>query len=124
MSPERQLKTIKNIKTLAWFILLFLGILVFVFALFSGSEDVGILKNSPNALPWAALLLITLYAWKKPVTGGIILFLLGLGMVYFFNFSGKNFFLTTFVMTSSIPLLGLILFLCGYYITKRKEDDE
>ncbi len=116
MIQEKQVKNVKTIKSIAWIVLLLLGLLVFVFALLSGSEDIGLLKNSLNTLPWIALLLVTLYAWKKPVFGGLILILLGLAMVYFFNFSGKNFFLSTFILTLVIPLLGFVILFCGYYL--------
>lgn len=116
MENSKQIKTVRTLKTFAWFALLLLGILVFVFALFSGSEEVGILKNSPNALPWLVLLVVTIYSWKKPVLGGLLLILAGLALVYFFNFRGDNFFLTTFIITMVVPLLGFVILFCGYYL--------
>lgn len=107
--------------------LLILGILVFVFALVSGSEDVGLLKNIPNSLPWLLLLVLTVYSFKKPVFGGLLIILYGLALVYFFNFRGSNFFLTTFILTMIIPLLGFVILACGYYlenVTKGKHETQ
>ncbi len=91
--------------------LLILGILVFLFALVSGSEGfgggiMGIIKNSPNAIPWLALLLFVLVAWKWELIGGIIITVLGMAMFYFFNFADPNFFLFTFILTIIITILG------------------
>jgi hypothetical protein len=116
MIQEKHITTVKTIKSIAWFVLLLLGLLVFVFALISGNEDIGLLKNSANTLLWVALLSVTIYAWKKPVFGGFTVILIGLVMVYLFNFNGKNFFLSTFILTLVIPLLGFIILICGYYL--------
>ncbi len=102
--------------------LLVLGILVFVFALISGSQDygggiVGILKNSPNALPWLTLLVLVLVAWKRELAGGILVTLFGLAVLYFFNFSGPNFWWSTFMITLSIPVLGAF-FLLSWYLRR------
>jgi hypothetical protein len=87
--------------------LLILGILVFLFALVSGSEGfgggiMGIIKNSPNALPWLALLLFVLVAWKWELIGGIIITLLGVAMFYFFNFVGLNFFIISLGLSNQV----------------------
>lgn len=127
MSRIKQIKTIKNIKLLTGIGLLILGVLVFVFALVSGSEEVGLLKNSPNALPWLLLLVLTIYSFKKPVFGGLLIILYGLALVYFFNFRGTNFFLTTFILTMVIPLLGFVILASGYYlenVLKRKQETQ
>ena len=121
MNPGKHIKTVRNLKAIAWLVLLLLSILVFVFALISGSEEVGLVKNSLNALPWLALLLVIIYTWKKPVFGGLILIVLGLAMVYFFNFRGTNFFLTTFIMTLVIPDLGFVILFCGYYFNNLED---
>ncbi|MEL6809915.1 MAG: hypothetical protein AAFP76_01115 [Bacteroidota bacterium] len=118
MQSETQ---IRLLKTIAWIILLIVGIATTAFAVFSGSEDLGLWKNLPNVLPWLSLLLLTLLSWKRPVFGGLLIFLLGLFLVYFFNFSGRNFFFTTFIVTLSIPLLGFVLILCGYSLNKLEE---
>ena len=94
--------------------LLSIGIIVFVFALLSGSEAYGgglhgIIQNSPNALPWLALLALVFISWKKEMAGGIVVSLFGMVLIVFFNFMGPNFFPSTFIMTSMVFLLGLCL---------------
>ncbi|MBT8221265.1 MAG: hypothetical protein KJP00_15665 [Bacteroidia bacterium] len=101
-----------------------IGILVFVFALLSGSEAYGgglqgIIKNSPNALPWAFFLIVAFAARKWELPAGIIITLFGLGATYFFNFSGPNFFWITFVLTMTITILGL-LFIIAWRLNKNK----
>lgn len=112
---------LKSIKSIAWLLLLGLGVLVFVFAFISGTEDLGMWKNFPNTLPWLGLIFLTWLARKNPVSGGLLIFLYGLGIVYFFNFNGPNFFVSTFIMTLLIPILGFIILLCGYLILNREK---
>ncbi len=91
--------------------------LVFVFALLSGSEGysgvfMGIVKNSPNTLPWLILFGLNYLIWKKELLGGIILTVFGLFISWFFN-SGERFYIEVFCMTSIITLLGVIFILLG-----------
>lgn len=63
-------------------LLLTIGILVFCFVLISGAETEngtikGILNNSPNALPWLAILVLTWMTWKYELTAGILITLIG-----------------------------------------------
>ena len=62
----------------------------FIFALLSGAEEYGggfsgVLKNSPNALPWLILFVITYIAWKRELIGGIGIIIAALFSVYFFE---------------------------------------
>ena len=96
MEDNKNLKTANAFRFIARYALLILGMSAFVMALFFGAGDyggglTGIIKNSPNAMPWALLLVILFIAWKKEKIGGILLTFLGIAMVYFFNFSGPNF---------------------------------
>ena len=91
--------------------LLILGFLVFIYAQLSGSEGhgggvSGIIKNSPNALPWAIMLLFVLVAWKWELIGGILITGLGITLLYFFNFTGPHFSLFPFILTIIIIILG------------------
>ena len=115
-------KTANILRNTARYSLLVITLLVLVFALLSGSEDygggiTGVIKNSPNALPWLLLLLLVLVAWKRELIGGIIITAAGLYAVYFFNFSGPNFFLVTFILTLLITLLGAA-FVVSWYLRK------
>ena len=105
------IKVANIFRLIARYPLLIIGILVFFFALLSGSEGygggiMGIIKNSPNAIPWAILLIIVLVAWKWELIGGIIIVLLGIAMFYFFNFGSPNFYLFTYFLTIIITILG------------------
>jgi len=111
----------------ARFSLLIIGVLVFLFALFSGAENsegittlTGLIKNSPNALPWFAMLLLVGIAWKFEMIGGILIALGGLFLVYFFNFSGGNFDIVVFILTLLITVLGLF-FLMSWQIRRKVE---
>lgn len=100
--------------------LLLLSALLFLFALFSGAEEYGggfkgIVLNSPNAWPWLALILLVLFAWKNEFLGGILITALGLYFVYYFNFSSPNFWLSTFLATLLIPILGSFFLLSWYW---------
>ncbi len=111
MQEKCKKKLAKYLRNTARYVLLILGILVFIFALLSGSEGYGgglggIIRNSPNALPWLILLIMVFIAWKWELAGGIIISLLGLAMVYFVIFQANNFFLTTFILTLLIIILG------------------
>ena len=119
MEKNRALKTANILRNIARYSLLVIGILVFIFALLSGSEDYGggfkgIIKNSPNALPWLLLLVLIYVAWKWELIGGIIITILGFIMLYFFNFSGPNFFLITFILCLLIIALGSCFILSWY----------
>ncbi|MCD6116220.1 hypothetical protein J7K93_04325 [bacterium] len=124
MENNRSIKTANILRNTARYFLLVLGILVFVFALFSGSENngggvSGIIKNSPNALPWFVLLVLIFLAWKQELVGGIIICLLGIAGMYFFNIQGQNFFLFTFILTLLIIILGSF-FIISWYLRKRE----
>ena len=99
---------------IARYLLLGISVLLLVFALVSGSEEAGLIKNSPNTLPWVGLLAVTLVAGKYKTLGGLMIFLVGITMIYFFNFRGPNFFFFTFVLTLLITFLGFVVMLSGY----------
>ena len=89
-----------------------LGIIVFIFALLSGSEVeggglLGIIRNSPNALPWAVLLLLLWLAWKKELAGGLLLIGTGFYSLYFFVLSSSIFFIAPLIISLLIILVGL-----------------
>ena len=121
MSLQR-IKTANILRNTARYSLLIIGVLIFIFALLSGAESkgggvMGIIKNSPNALPWVLLLILVYVAWKWELVGGIIITALGLFLFYFFNFAGNNFFLFTFILTLLIILLGSF-FILSWYLRK------
>lgn len=104
----------KVLNILAYIILFGIGGLLFVFALISGADiengGVGsIIQNSPNSLPWLALILLTVMSFKYKLISGIAISIYSLWMIYFFNFSGPNFFPSTFVMTILVLIGGVLL---------------
>jgi len=124
MNKEMRIQTANILRNIAKYTLLLFGVLVFIFALLSGAESYGgglqgIMKNSPNAVPWLVLLILVLVAWKWELAGGILITLSGLFLIYFFNFSGSDFWWSTFFLTLLIPLLGSLLLL-SWYMRKDK----
>ena len=108
----------KIIRRTSQFLLLLITTLVFVFSLLSGSREyeggfMGVIKNLSNTLPWILLFSLNYLVWKKELYGGIILTIFGLLITWYYNFSGPNFWWTTFTMTSLITLLGVIFILLG-----------
>lgn len=109
---------------IARYTLFVIGVLVFAFALMSGSESYGggirgIIKNSPNALPWLVLLVLVWVAWRWELIGGIIISLFGLWALFFFVLLGNNFFLSTFIIILLIILLGSF-FILSWYLRREK----
>jgi len=96
---------------------------VIVFALVSGAEDYdggleGVIKNSPNSLPWLLLLGALFIAWKREFIGGSIIIALGLLLQIFFNFFRVPRFSATCLLTSAIVLFG-VCFIASWYLRKK-----
>ena len=103
----------------AYVISLALASLVFIFALISGSEAYGggfsaIIKNSPNALPWLLYMVLILASLKWRKSGSAALVVFTAFLVYFFNWSGPNFFMVTFLMTALALFMALIIAFFAY----------
>jgi hypothetical protein len=118
----------KIIRRTSQFLLLLITTLVFVFSLLSGSREyeggfMGVIKNLPNTLPWILLFSLNYLVWKKELYGGIILTIFGLLITWYYNFSGPNFWWTTFALTSLIPLLGVIFILLGLRKSKTRNTE-
>jgi hypothetical protein len=80
----------KKLKKIVIYLLLFIAAFWFVFALLSGAEEYGgglqgLIKNSPNALPWLILLIFVFVAWKWSLAGGIIIIGLGIASIFMFG---------------------------------------
>ncbi|MCK5400193.1 MAG: hypothetical protein KAJ28_01040 [Flavobacteriaceae bacterium] len=123
MKYYKQPKVAKILRNIARYTLLFLISITFIFALLSGSKDygegfTGILKNRPNTLPWLLLFLLLFIAWKRKLLGGIIVTLFGLYLMYFF-YSPQHFYLSSFILTLIITLLGFF-FILSWYLRKNK----
>lgn len=121
MKAGLQLKRLHLLKNGLLGVLFALAILLVLFSLFSGSEThggsiSGIFRNSPNSLPWILFLIIVLIARRKTITGGLLITIFGCVITYFFNFTGGNFFLSTFIVCLSVIFLGIILIFTGLAI--------
>ena len=107
----------KRVRNVLRYILLILGILITFFALLSGAESYGggiegIIKNSPNALPWIILIVLILISWKWEFAGGIGLIIFGGCMMFFFNFSLIPTLISLLIIASGVIII----------LTKKKDD--
>ena len=106
-------KTIIILRNLARAVLIILAAAGFIFALLSGAESglSGVIKNSPNALPWLLLFVLVWVAWKWELIGGVILLLLGIFSFFFFNAIES----TAVLLLVPVPLvvLGIIFMVSG-----------
>lgn len=114
------------LRKIARILLLAITTIVFVFALFSGSEEygggfIGVIKNCPNAFPWLLLFGLNYLAWKRELVGGSTIAVFGLMISWFFNFSSGSFDVIVFAMTSLITILGFIFIYLG--INKTENDE-
>ncbi len=106
----------------ARYMLLALLSLIFIFALVSGSHLnnagwMGIIYNSPNAIPWAIMLLILALAWRKELAGGIAFIILGIFTVYFFQTYQD---IVVFIIFS-FPLIAFGGFFIGSWYLRRQK---
>ena len=126
---KKQLIRLTNIlKHSSRIVLLILSVGVFVFALVSGSESMGggvkgVLKNIPNTFPWALLILAVLSSYKWPKLGSLFSLFFSLVLMYFLNFSGGNFFLSTFVLCLLLVFLSFTLVLTTWSSDQTAEAD-
>ncbi|MFN8357270.1 MAG: hypothetical protein U0Y10_22630 [Spirosomataceae bacterium] len=113
MNSSKRLLFANLLRNIARYALLILALFTFLFALLSGAEHygggfMGVLQNSPNALPWLILLGMVYIAWRWERIGGILIIIIGAFMVYFFNFDG-HFYWSVLLLTVAIMLLGVCL---------------
>ena len=121
MKKTQRIKLSNKIGKTTKIILLIVASFWFLFALVSGSEGFGggirgIIINSPNAIPWAILLIITYVAWKKELIGGILIVVLGIvSMVAFRTYREM---ITFLLISISLFLLGAAL-IVSWYLKKK-----
>ena len=122
MKTQSSLKKANIYRNIARYILLIATILVFVFSLLSGAEEYdgglkGLFLNSPNALPWLVLLILTGIAWKWELAGGILIVLFGVFALFFFVVFANHFYLAVLILILLIILLG-VFFIISWYLRK------
>jgi len=93
----------------------------FVFALLSGAEEagggfMGIVKNSPNALPWLVLFVFVYISFKMELLGGIVIAILGILTVFAFDTFDSA--ITFFVISFPFILLGGLL-IASWYLSRK-----
>jgi hypothetical protein len=123
MNQQDQIKTANILRNIARTTMLTIGVLLFVFALFSGAESfgggvLGVIKNSPNAIPWLGLLVFVFIAWKWELPGGILITALGLFVTWFMSVRGNNFYVIPFIFFLLIILMG-VFFLLSWYLRRK-----
>jgi len=117
----KEVKIAKYLRYTARTVLLTIGILIFVFSLFSGAEQLGggiegVILNSPNAIPWAVMLGFVYIAWNRELIGGILIVLMGLFTLLFFK--GFEHPFVFFVITIPLVVFGSF-FIISWYLSKR-----
>jgi hypothetical protein len=88
----------------------------FVFALLSGAEELGgglggVLRNSPNALPWVVLALLIALAFRFERAGGAMIVLAG-GLAAL-QFNAVQAWQTMVLIPLPVVLCGVALFVTG-----------
>lgn len=113
-NPERRIRTLRyGART----ILLIVTTFWFVFALLSGAEQYGggfggVVRNSPNALPWLVLYLINIVAWKYELIGGALLIACGLFATFAFDVLKGNWGVL-WIAVVPLFILGTTFVYCG-----------
>ena len=118
-------KLAKYLRYTARSVLLIVSVFWFVFALLSGADNygeglIGVLRNSPNALPWLLLSLLVYISWKKELIGGSLISLSGLVTIVFF----KTYQYIELFLLISFPLIILGVFLIiSHYLSKNNKNE-
>ena len=120
MEVLKKIKLANIFRNIARYSLLVIVILAGIFALLTEAKDYGsvlggVLKNSPNALPWLLLFLVVFLAWKKELIGGILIVLLGISMLLFFVINSSNFMWFPFILSLLIIDLGTCFILSWHF---------
>jgi hypothetical protein len=116
------IRLVKYLQSTAKIILFVVAVFWFVFALISGSAEYGggvkgIVRNSPNALPWLLLLFIVYVAWRRELFGGTLVTVMGLCTIFWFDTFESPFIF--FVLSIPLILLGGFL-ITSWFVVKKK----
>jgi len=100
-----------------------IGLIFFLFSLLSGAEAyggglIGILKNSPNSLPWLLVIIFSLIGWKWNLTGGVLITLAGISAFVFFFLLNPIIYIELAFLFGVLTLSG-VSFLLSWKCTKR-----
>ncbi|MCD4793324.1 MAG: hypothetical protein K8R54_08840 [Bacteroidales bacterium] len=124
---NKQNKIKRGNKYLTWTLRIFLLLVSLFFMLFSFDVFSGeysfwnkVLAFLMHNIFTFALLIILFIAWKREHIGGILLLAVGIFMIFFFG-GPLNLMYGTWIMIG-LPVLTGILFLCNYYLIKKKSN--
>lgn len=120
-------KRIYQVKTVARTLMLVFSAFWFGFALLSGAETFGggvkgVLRNSPNALPWFFLLVFIFLYWYYEIVSASLMILIGLVTLFFFDAFQSPFVL--FAISIPILILGSTLLITAVLTRKRNQKGE
>ncbi|GAB4313040.1 MAG: hypothetical protein Kow00127_03870 [Bacteroidales bacterium] len=109
-------KRTRLIKRLSFGVLTIMLASMMLFALLSGAGPSisGIVKNSPNTLPWLALLGLLYVLRKRPVALGITIVLASILLMVFFVFTAPVFYPELLAIFILLLVCGAALFYAGW----------
>lgn len=121
---ENKQALMRKIGGIAHTLLLVISAFWFGFSLLSGAESLGggvmgVLRNSPNALPWFFLLILLYLYHHYPIVTSSLIILLGGVSIFFYNAPASPFVL--FVITLPVLILGILLLWSGIVLHRSKE---
>jgi len=118
---NKKLKKISNIfKWIGAIGSLSIGLLLFLFSLFSGAEVygggiLGILKNSPNSIPWLLVIIFSLLGWKWNLIGGLLITITGISVFIFFFLLNPIIYIELAFLFGALILSGISFLLSWKY---------
>jgi len=80
----------------------------------------GVVKNSPNALPWLLLFILVYVAWKWELVGGIMLIASGVTAIFFFNLIQQGWLSFLIIGLPPIVLGGALV--SAHFLDKEKNN--
>lgn len=111
---DLQHKLARKFRTWARSLLLIMVFILFLFVIFSGNEQTvsgleGVAKSSPNAAPWATLLLFIIIAWKWELLGGFLIVAMGVFSIFFFDIFSRASWPILFMVSLPLMVMGSLL---------------
>jgi len=119
MAAITQYMVAYNFRIIARSIILLLGLIIFSITFISGIEEIkgsidGIIMNSPYFLAWLALLSILLVSWAWELVGGITIFIVAIGSLYFFYFYNSTYSFSALILVFTLLILSFSLIASWY----------
>lgn len=120
-----KLQLIQKSKKISHLVTLVLTAFWFGFSLLSGAEDFGggfqgVLRNSPNALPWFFLLIFVYFYWYYEIISASMILVIGLATLFFYGALQSTFVL--FAITLPLLILGTLLLVSALLSRQIKQE--